>query len=100
MFKWMKYLKQKMVVYSALIHDGVLVHKDFTSKIDINDLSAHVCEENKIKCSFADKLQKIDKEAIEYKTLIEESVEEMEFARKKFKLSRPHDTNCVRNPKP
>jgi len=96
MLECMKYLRQKTVVYSAFIHDGVLVHKDFVSKIDVKDLSAHVREKTKIiKCSFAAKLQEIDEEAIEYKTLIEKSVEEMESARKKVKLSRPHDTNRV-----
>ena len=65
------------------------------SKIDLKDFSAHVREKTKIKCTLASKLQEIDKEAIEYQTLIKESVEEMESARNKLKLSRPHDTNRV-----
>jgi P4 family phage/plasmid primase-like protien len=95
MIECMEYFKQKIVEYSALRHDGILVHKDFMSKFDLKELSAYVREKTKIKCSFAAKLQEIDKDALEYKTLIEKSVEEMEFVRKKAKLSRSQDTKNV-----
>ena len=67
----MENLKKKIVEYSALIHDGILAHKDFMSKFDLKDLSAHVREETKTQCSIAAKLQEIDKDALGYKTLIE-----------------------------
>jgi hypothetical protein len=58
------------VEYYALRYDGILVHKDFTSKFDLKELSAYVREKMKITCSFAAKFQEIDKDALEYKTLI------------------------------
>jgi hypothetical protein len=44
----MEYLEKKMVEYPALRHDVVLVHKDFMSKFDLKDLSAHDRENAKI----------------------------------------------------
>ena len=83
MLKCMEYLKQEIVEYSALIHDGILVHKDFMRKFDFKKLSAHVREKTKIKCSLASKLQEINTNALESKTLIEKYVEERESAREK-----------------
>ncbi len=68
MLECMEYLKKKIAEYSALRHDGILVHRDFMNIFDLKDLSAHVREKIKEKNSVAAKLKKIDQEAKEYKT--------------------------------
>ena len=96
MMSCINYLQGDLKVeVASLIHDGVLIEKKYTRKIDIATLTEHVKHTTWLECSFAIKDMAPEAQDLEWATDVREAYREHNAEKEALKASRCDFTNTL-----